>query len=96
MEDRAKVGFICTNEGVSNGTIGDWVYASSLPENFYKITGQKIIDLNKTWVFDYNPYVDREFKPNKVTILNPLVLLHKRNVPRIPCYSLMGFLRIKI
>ncbi len=95
MEDRAKVGFICTNEGVSNGTIGDWVYASSLPENFYKITGQKIIDLNKTWVFDYNPYVDRESKPNKVIDIKPAWFQYKRNVPVMYSFadSLMGFLR---
>ena len=65
--EQLKVGFTCTNDGVlKGGAIGDWVYASSLPENYFKLTNHKIIDVDKSWVFDHNPYVDRESEPNKV------------------------------
>lgn len=77
-----------------HGAIGDWVYASSLPENFYKITGQKIIDLNKTWVFDHNPYVDRDVEPDKIIDIKPAWFHYNRDVPVMYSFadSLMAFL----
>ena len=40
--------------------IGDKVQLSSIPEAFYKKYGQKLIDVKKCWIFDYNPYVVRD------------------------------------
>ena len=46
--------------------IGDTVQFTSLPENYYRNTGKKLIDVDKAWVYDFNPYVDRTNKPDKV------------------------------
>lgn len=46
--------------------IGDAIQFSSLPENYYYHTGQKLIDMNKHWFFDDNPYIERDKKPYKV------------------------------
>jgi hypothetical protein len=57
------------NLGISitaNG-IGDSLQFSSLPENFYNVTGSKLIDVSKCWFFDHNPYVERDQTPVKVT-----------------------------
>lgn len=68
METEVKklgVGFTCTNDGIiaarNAGTesIGDWIMLTSIPENFYKLTNNKIYDINHHWAFDHNPYVDR-------------------------------------
>lgn len=40
--------------------IGDKLQFGCLPENFYRNTGRKLVDLNNSYVFDYNPYVSRE------------------------------------
>lgn len=39
--------------------IGDGLQFSSVPENYFKATGQKIVDVSKPWFFDHNPYVLR-------------------------------------
>lgn len=44
--------------------VGDALQFSSLPENWFKQTGEKVIDVDKHWFFDHNPYVDRD--PEKV------------------------------
>lgn len=49
--------------------IGDKVQFSSLPENYFRATGEKLIDVSKAWIFDHNPYVDRESTPEQVTEL---------------------------
>lgn len=46
--------------------MGDGIQFTSLPENFYHETGQKLIDVSKPWYFDYNPYVLRDVEPKKV------------------------------
>ena len=46
--------------------IGDQVQFSSLPENYFKATGQKLIDVSKPWFMDFNPYVLRDVDPSKV------------------------------
>jgi len=77
-----KLGFTCTNDGIKKGpAIGDWVYLSSLPENYYKLTGNKIIDVDKTWVFDYNPYVIRDVLPDKIVDIKPAWFHYNRNLP---------------
>lgn len=40
--------------------VGDKLQFSSLPENYFKATGQKLVDVSRPWFFDYNPYVIRD------------------------------------
>lgn len=40
--------------------IGDGVQFTSLPENFFKRTGKKLIDVTCPWYLDYNPYIIRD------------------------------------
>lgn len=51
--------------------IGDRLQFSSLPENFYKKTGQKLIAVDKPWFFDHNPYLETDptIEPKKVVEL---------------------------
>ncbi len=44
--------------------VGDALQFSSLPENYYRATKKRLVDVNRPWFFDYNPYVDRD--PNSV------------------------------
>lgn len=39
--------------------IGDAVQFTSAPENYFRATGQKVVDVQRHWVFDHNPYVIR-------------------------------------
>lgn len=39
--------------------VGDALQFSSLPENYYRATGEKLIDVSRPWFFDCNPYVRR-------------------------------------
>lgn len=71
MIDFKNLGIIIPN-GLG---IGDKVQFCHIPENFYKNYGHKLIDVNKSWIFDYNPYVDRDIKPEKN--LNPWLLPYK-------------------
>lgn len=54
-----KIGFTGFNSG-----IGDQIMVSSFPENFYKNYGIKLIDINNLWIFDHNPYIERNISPN--------------------------------
>lgn len=49
--------------------IGDAIQFSSVPENYYRATGKKLIDVNHPWFFDHNPFVIRDHKaiPESVT-----------------------------
>lgn len=49
-----------------NGGIGDQVTVSSFPENFYKNYNTKLVDISKCWIFDHNPYVQRDVDANIV------------------------------
>lgn len=53
-----------------NAGIGDQVTVSSFPENFFKNYGTKLVDVNNCWVFDHNPYTQRDVNPD--VILNHL------------------------
>lgn len=53
-----------------NGGIGDQIMTSSFPENFFRNTGIKLIDLTNNWIFDHNPYIVRGETPD--VILNHL------------------------
>lgn len=55
--DKYRYGFF--NHGAG---IGDGIIKTSIPENFYKNFGVKIIDIEKKWMYDYNPYVERNIK----------------------------------
>lgn len=48
--------------------IGDLIVCSSLPENFYNLTGNKILvdDYRAKWVFRYNPYVMFDCKSHDI------------------------------
>jgi len=48
----------------ANG-IGDKLIFSSFPENYFKNTNEKVIDLDSCWIFDHNPYVIRNEIPDK-------------------------------
>jgi hypothetical protein len=39
--------------------IGDRIQMASVPEAIYKWYGKKVVDINKSWIFDHNPYVIR-------------------------------------
>jgi hypothetical protein len=39
--------------------VGDRVQMASVPEAIYKWYGKKVVDINKSWIFDHNPYVLR-------------------------------------
>lgn len=39
--------------------IGDAVQFTSVPENYFKKFGRKVVDVERHWVFDYNPYIVR-------------------------------------
>ncbi len=49
--------------------LGDIVQFTSLPENYFRQTGEKLIDVTRHTLFDFNPYVDRESTPDEVTEL---------------------------
>lgn len=51
--------------------MGDGLQFSSLPENYYRSTGERLVDLSKPWFFDYNPFVLRDIltKPAKTVEL---------------------------
>lgn len=40
--------------------IGDKIQFTHIPENMYFFTGQKVFDVSKSWVFDNNPFVERD------------------------------------
>jgi hypothetical protein len=46
--------------------LGDKLQFSSFPENWYRNTGEKVIDLDNVWMFDHNPYVVRDAVPTRV------------------------------
>lgn len=39
--------------------VGDALQFSSLPENYFRATGQKLYDVSRPWFFDHNPFVER-------------------------------------
>lgn len=46
--------------------LGDQLQFTSFPENFFRNTGQKLVDIDKNPLFDYNPYVVRDVQPEAV------------------------------
>ncbi len=39
--------------------IGDGVQFTSLPENYYRVKGKKLVDVSQPWYLDHNPYIER-------------------------------------
>lgn len=60
--------------------IGDAVQFTSIPENYYRYHGDKLVDLEEHWVFDHNPFVIRgvEKVDKTIDLWNGLIL----DVPR--------------
>lgn len=46
--------------------IGDRVQFTSVPENYFRMTGERLIDMDNAWYFDDNPFVVRGKTPTKV------------------------------
>ena len=46
--------------------MGDKLQFSSFPENYFRNTGEKVIDLDCSWIFDHNPFVVRGQAPGHV------------------------------
>lgn len=67
---------------LSGPGIGDKLQYSSFPENYFLNTGEKLIDIDKSWIFDYNPYVIRnnEFDYSNLEIID---IWNKIGVPGI-------------
>lgn len=42
--------------------IGDKIQFTSVPENYFHQFGERLVDVDHSWVFDYNPYVVRQAK----------------------------------
>ena len=40
--------------------LGDKLQFSSFPENHFRNTGEKVVDLDRSWIFAHNPYVVRD------------------------------------
>jgi hypothetical protein len=68
--------------------IGDGVQFTSLPENFFKATGKKLIDLSQPWYLDHNPYTIRDpnIVPKKTIELWNYPKVYEWNPPRNSVY----------
>lgn len=51
--------------------VGDGVQFTSLPENYYRATGSRLVDVSRPWFFDHNPFVLRgdTYQPKKTVEL---------------------------
>ncbi len=77
MGQHLKLGFLNSGPG-----IGDQVVYSSLAENYFRNTGRKLVDIKKSWVYDHNPFVERNVPPDEVIDLWKLKL-GKRAYPNL-------------
>ena len=46
--------------------LGDQIQLTSFPENYFKNTGEKLIDLDNNFLFDNNPYIVRNVNPSNI------------------------------
>jgi hypothetical protein len=46
--------------------LGDKLQFSSFPENYFRNTGEKVVDVDRAWIFDHNPHVIRDAAPDRV------------------------------
>ena len=56
--------------------IGDRLQFTLVPENIFKLTGEKVIDMSKDWVFDHNPYVIRDANTYPETVIDLWAVSH--------------------
>ena len=65
--------------------IGDGLQFSSVPENYFRHTGNKLLDMDLPWFFDSSPYVvrDSNIKPDKVIQMWNFPSLYPWPDPRI-------------
>ena len=49
--------------------LGNLLQVASFPENYYRNTGERIIDLDHNWIFEHNPFVVRDEEPTYVVNL---------------------------
>lgn len=54
--------------GAAQG-LGDKLQFSSFPENYFRNTGEKVVDVDRAWFFDHNPHVVRDVRPKQVVDL---------------------------
>jgi hypothetical protein len=47
--------------------VGDKIQFTHIPENIFKFTGEKVYDISRSWVFDNNPYIERDIVPENLT-----------------------------
>lgn len=40
--------------------VGDALQFSSVPENYFRATGERLLDISRPWFFDHNPFVVRD------------------------------------
>lgn len=71
--------------------IGDGLQYSSIPENYFRATGSKLVDVSKPWFFNHNPFVVRDPKepPRKTQEMwnfNPSQYPWPQPPNRIPVY----------
>jgi hypothetical protein len=52
--------------------VGDKLQFTSLPENYYRATGERLVDVSKSWVFDHNPFVERDVPVGKIKRIREL------------------------
>jgi hypothetical protein len=63
---------------VNNGPgIGDKIQFAALPQIFFENTGEKVVDISCSWVYDYNPYVIRGNNLTCKKILNLWEISHR-------------------
>lgn len=85
FEKQAKVkdvGFTIRQVG-----IGDGIQFTSLPENYFRATGEKLIDVSQPWYFDYNPYVLRGLTPKRSVEMWNYPKLYEWDHPRASVYT---------
>lgn len=46
--------------------VGDALQFSSVPENYFRATGERLVDVDRHWFFDFNPFVVRDAQPTSV------------------------------
>lgn len=62
-----EIDFFKSKIGITNhfpNGIGDSIIKSSFPENFFKNFQNKLIDLDNHWIYDANPYIERNKSPD--------------------------------
>lgn len=62
--------------------VGDKLQYSSLPENYFRATGLKLLDMSRPWFWDFNPYVIRDDEATPEKVIDLWNWPHKYEWPR--------------